>query len=211
MVQDELKPAEVKNQPKVKIVGQSLNHQFRTGRLYGLLGVLHTLSQNPCCKNSFIRLCGRGVILIATDAFNKYKTAASCTTLGFILILLCPIPSLLPPQSPFAPGEIHLPPFISNSASICTRRGTDRFHGPSRTSIWYWYHRRWQGLHLLRQHDYHPRPTSRMPRPTQHLPDPLKKRLHHVKIIHHQQRVRGDLVCACVGEVTDKARVKGVL
>ena len=33
--------------------------------------------------------------------------------------------------------------------------------------------------------------------PAQTLLDHLEKRLHHLKIINHQQRVRGHLVCAC--------------
>ena len=58
-VQGELKPVEVGNQAEVKIVGQSLHHQFRTGRLYGLLGVLHDLSPNTrCCALTKILISG---------------------------------------------------------------------------------------------------------------------------------------------------------
>ena len=58
----------------------------------------------------------------------------------------------------------------------------------------------------------HTLPATYMPGPTQYLPDPLKKRLHHLKITHHQQCVCGHFVCVYVcGGWRIYARMKRVL
>ena len=116
---------------------------------------------------------------------ESYPTAPFCF----------PSPSLCSSQNPHTSIQKQLSASISR-----TWRWIDQFHGPSRTYFWYWYRLRWQGFplhqqnHYLYQQVHHAHSTSCMPRDTQSL---LKKCFHHLKVIHHQHRMRGHLMCVC--------------